>query len=211
MIVRVIGDVHCKIDRYLGVLDDLHGVYGGQDVGSVQIGDMGFEEGYKKRLRLMKDAGYDPHRHVFFGGNHDDYDTIGEAFALGDFGDIPFVPNSFFIRGARSVDEDQRLHGHDHWDDEELSWKRSNETVNEYIKTEPRYVFSHDCPGSVASRMFDFGKKINSHTSSLLDELFSQHKPQRWFFGHWHEDVMETVSGTKFRCLGELSYFDLET
>jgi len=211
MVVRIIGDVHGKIGGYFDVLDDLYKSYDDDELRSVQIGDMGFEDEYRKRLRYMGSTEmYDPDHHVFFGGNHDDYDAIDWSGALGDFGPIPFVPDSFFVRGAYSIDEDMRVQGHDHWDREELSWKRSNAALEEYIKSEPRYMFSHDCPGSVAEQMFDFNEDINSHTSSLLDEMFSQYKPQRWFFGHWHENRTKTIRGTEFSCLEELSYIDMK-
>lgn len=212
MVVRVIGDVHCKINEYFDVLDDLRASYDDADLRSIQIGDMGFEREYRQRLRYLENNDrYDADSHVFFGGNHDDYDAIEWADALGDFGSVPWLSDGFFVRGARSIDENQRLEGHDYWDDEELSWRLSNKAIEEYIKMEPRYMFSHDCPGSVAERMFEFGEDINSHTSNLFNEMFSQYKPQRWFFGHWHEDATEVVSGTEFTCLGELSYIDLKT
>ena len=211
MIARIIGDVHGKIDGYFDVLDDLYSSYEDEDLRSLQIGDMGFEEEYRARFRYMNQSEeYDTDEHVFFGGNHDNYDTIGWAEALGDFGRVPFISSSFFVRGAQSIDKDMRTEGHDYWSEEELSWKRSNEAVNEYIKLEPDYVFSHDCPGSVAGELFPSKDLVNSHTNNLLSEMFSQHKPRRWIFGHWHSDQTEVISGTEFTCLGELSYIDLE-
>jgi hypothetical protein len=40
--------------------------------------------------------------------------------------------------------------------------------------------------------------------------MFSIHKPDLWIFGHWHCDADEVIDGTRFICLNELSYVDVD-
>lgn len=209
MIVRIIGDVHGKLGGYFDILDDLQSSV--NRIRSVQIGDMGFGEQYKQRSRRMNRGNkFDGSHHLFFGGNHDDYDAYDQAEgSLGDFGEIPFIPDSFFVRGAKSIDKDQRTVGHDWWREEELDWKRSNEAIERYLKMKPELMFSHDAPDSVAEKMFR-EDNISSHTSKMLEEMFNGHQPDKWFFGHWHRDESLHIKGTQFLCLDELSYTDLE-
>lgn len=40
--------------------------------------------------------------------------------------------------------------------------------------------------------------------------MFEMHQPRIWLFGHWHFDFDGVIDGTRFICLGELSYRDLD-
>ena len=205
--VLVIGDVHGKIGGYFDLLKDFTERYSRTgETYSLQLGDFGFSDTYMQREKRFERSGsLDSENHLFFGGNHDDYDHYYDtAGSLGDFGEVPFIPNSFFVRGAHSPDEKMRTAGHDWWPEEQLDWKRSKEVVDEYIKVKPDHVFTHDAPQSVAGRMFPEKENYNTHTGSLLDELFKAHQPKTWTFGHWHQTKSIEVKNTTFKCLGEL-------
>lgn len=208
MKIFAIGDVHGKIGGYFDLLRDLEKKSG--EVRTIQLGDFGFSSEYKqRRKRFDRSQKYDVDRHVFFGGNHDQYPIPEGIGNLGHFGEVPFIENSFFVRGAESIDKNQRTPGHDWWREEELNWKQSNNALEKYVKTEPKYVFSHDAPQSAAETLFPGKQNFESHTGNLLEQMFRAHKPDIWVFGHWHRTVSDTVEGTTFQCLGELETLEL--
>jgi predicted phosphodiesterase len=96
--VRIIGDVHGNYQKYLEIIKESE--Y------SIQIGDLGLNYDFFKKNNVNSN------NHVFFGGNHDNYDTINSCNNnLGDFGfkqlgDFKF----FFVRGAWSIDNKLRNH-----------------------------------------------------------------------------------------------------
>lgn len=207
MHVLVIGDVHGKIGGYFDLLDDFVERYSrSQDLYSLQLGDFGFGDTYTKRENEFgRSRHLDSDKHVFFGGNHDDYDRYGQVDgALGDFGEIPFIEDSFFVRGAFSIDKESRTLGKDWWKEEELGWKQSKNALDRYIETKPKHVFTHDGPAVVTEKMFPEKETFSSNTGKLLSEMIRQHKPKTWTFGHWHETKKFEFGETTFQCLGEL-------
>lgn len=200
--VRIIGDVHGKAREYCTIASEAE--Y------SLQIGDMGFSECYDFVDHMM-DKGYlNPKRHVFFGGNHDDYHNL-PYWHLGDFGAVPFINNSFFIRGAQSIDKDMRTMGYDWWSEEQLGYRSSMDALNQYETIKPDIMFSHDAPDSIAVNMFPDHKLINTHTGRLLSNCYEAHQPKVWIFGHWHIPTIRDFGNTTFICLGELNYITYET
>jgi len=207
--VLIIGDVHGKIGGYFDLLDDF--VKRRDEGYSLQVGDFGFSDTYARRERWFeKSRRYDSENHVFFGGNHDDYDKYGEVKgALGDFGEVPFIPNSFFVRGAKSIDKEARTVGRDWWPEEELGWKQSRKAIEEYIKVEPSFVFTHEAPDIVTDQMFPTRETVSSNTGKLLSQMFREHQPDVWIFGHWHSSEEIDFEGTSFRCLDELETLEI--
>jgi len=49
-----------------------------------------------------------------------------------------------------------------------------------------------------------------TRTGQALQSMWEYHQPEMWFFGHWHETRDLTLNGTKFQCLGEMDYVDVE-
>ncbi len=43
-----------------------------------------------------------------------------------------------------------------------------------------------------------------SRTMQALNAMFELHRPDLWFFGHWHRSAGAVIDGTRFQCLGEL-------
>lgn len=210
--VLIVGDIHGKIPAYINILKTK--VRKSQEFfKSIQIGDFGHKKDFKRRNRKVEQSRLlKNEHHVFFGGNHDDYDNLPE-FHLGDFGEVPFLENSFFVRGARSPDEGNRVMGMEDrnwWPEEELNWKQSNECANRYEEAKPKVVLSHDGPSVATDDMFPTKEGINSNTTKLLDNLFEIHQPDLWIFGHWHRDRYLEVENTSFFCLDELSVFEFD-
>ena len=81
----------------------------------------------------------------------------------------------------------------------------------------PRVMVTHDVPQSVAKHLFfSEGRHLQNRpqfktlTGSAFDEMLRIHKPDLWIFGHYHYDIDEVVDGTRFICLNELSYADVD-
>lgn len=206
----VIGDVHGLVGEYYDLLEEKV-VNSNENVKSIQLGDFGFEKQYKKRNQIFKkSSSLKTKDHLFFGGNHDDYNSLPE-FHIGDFGELPFVEDSYFIRGAESIDKAKRTPGHDWWPEEELNWKQARECATDYEEKNPSVVITHDAPGDACKKMFP-DKKINSSTTGkLLQALYEAAPPNLWIFGHWHEDKVKKDDQTIFVCLDELSTFEFES
>ncbi len=206
----IIGDVHGLVGGYYDLLEEKV-VSSNETVKSIQLGDFGFEKEYKKRNQIFeKSSSLNKKDHLFFGGNHDDYNSLPE-FHIGNFGELPFIENSYFVRGAESIDKAKRTPGHDWWPEEELNWRQARMCAADYEEKNPSVVITHDAPGNVCKKIFP-DKKINSSaTIKLLQALYDASPPDLWVFGHWHEDKVKKVDQTIFVCLDELSTFEFES
>lgn len=211
MEILVIGDIHAKVPAYISKLKEHLKGEKREDFYSIQIGDFGFGQDYERRnFHFNRSRILDENKHVFFGGNHDDYDNLPD-FHLGDFGVVPFWDDAFFIRGAYSIDKDLRTPGLDWWGEEELSWEQCNRCIEAYQEEKPKIVLSHDAPDTAVHRMFPTHKRLNSTTGRLLDRLFDIHQPELWIFGHWHKGETSRIDETRFISLPELGTFLFDT
>lgn len=77
-------------------------------------------------------------------------------------------------------------------------------------------MLTHDCPPEVAKKLFfdtDYrmmlSPQVQTRTADALQEMFYEHKPDLWVFGHWHIPAVTEIDGTTFVCLGELQYLDI--
>lgn len=199
--LRIIGDVHGKYAKYLPIIKDT--------TESIQIGDFGFD------YRVFKNIN---RNHRFFGGNHDNYTTIGNCKNnLGDFGIIPNHPEMFFVRGAFSVDKKWRTPGVDWWEEEELNDIQFNQCTQEYTLAKPEIVLTHECPYEISQlignpgvlKYFGLPEDLKTQTNQWLQRLFDIHRPKLWIFGHFHTSWNQKIKGTDFRCLAELEYINL--
>ena len=220
MTLRIIGDVHGQVDfvlkrggrTYLDLIADCE--Y------SVQVGDMGDAETYAELT-----ASVDPRQHRFFGGNHDHYHDL-PTHSLGDFGMVELGGfEFFFVRGARSSDKDKLLErgkqlGRQLWyPEEELPESQHDTILDNYREARPQIVLTHTCPSHIVPFIHDHIKQKAwfpvetrtsvSTTNELLERMFQAHKPRLWCFGHYHHDWHYHEDGTDFRCVGELSHFDV--
>lgn len=78
-------------------------------------------------------------------------------------------------------------------------------------------MVTHDCPESVSLELFiKNGNSIGgttqfkTRTASALQTMFEIHQPELHIFGHWHNNVDQVINGTRFICLDELSYCDVD-
>ena len=214
---RLIGDVHgLKYDLAI-VLQNLP-----EDVtGVIQVGDLGvgfgqsdyWHEDLENMLKSVNGR--------FIRGNHDNPFMCRQMNTCIKDG---LVENEvMFIGGAWSIDNPnappgwhRRTIGIDWWPEEELTHAQLNQLSFLYSMVKPRVMVTHDCPLSISNKLFiERGKtfsdvQYNTRTGAAFEEMFKIHKPELWVFGHWHCDADEVIDGTRFICLNELSYADID-
>lgn len=225
--VRFIGDVHGKLHKYLNRANGAK--Y------SIQLGDVGFKEEYD----YLRNADLDANFHKILGGNHDDYHEENGVFVnqtphfLGDFGihTIPDFGDIFFVRGGRSIDYSSRTEGYDWFRLEEMQHIQGLKALELYKETKPQLMISHECPEEAIhllqeDRELKARRKkkgpyfyqvktwngmpiLPSKTAFLLQGMFEIHQPKIWLFGHHHQSFNGVHNGTRFICLNELQYMDI--
>jgi len=221
--LRIIGDVHgqiCPDSLCTRLARPYLEIIAGASH-SIQVGDMGDGETYDQLV-----ANVDVFRHRFFPGNHDHYDRL-PVHSLGDFGSVCWGGvGFFFVRGAASTDRDKLVRlgrdlGKTLWfDQEELTEDQMRAAEQEYRLDRPRVVLSHDAPTEIAKFAWGHARQIGppdpgavfrpSRTNELLARLLEHHRPRLWVFGHHHRNWRYKEGETRFECVGELSYIDID-
>lgn len=193
--LRIIGDVHGYYAHYHRLIRKARS--------TVQVGDFGSD--YKTL------AGIDSGQHRILGGNHDNYDDMGNwPHFLGDYGvhHIEGFGDIFFIRGGLSIDRHMRIEGVSWWRDEELGLRKCCEVLRAYKNIKPDFVVTHECPCSIVPHVTESTLIIPSRTNQLLEQCFIAHQPKKWVFGHYHKSWNKIINGTQFTCLDELECLD---
>lgn len=216
-LTRIIGDIHGKMFDYT-----IHCLKQGLrhksepvPERSIQVGDFGI--GFSSQYwhdEVNKWMLENP-THKFIRGNHD---NPAKCFEMaGWIHDGMVEDDVMYVGGAWSIDHAFRTEGVSWWRDEELSIERLNTMYEIYKHAKPRVMITHDCPTQVAWDMFiSRGNslagqtQIKTRTGEALQAMFEIHQPEHWFFGHWHYTRDLTLHGTKFQCLGELDYVDVD-
>ena len=207
---RFVGDVHGLKYELSLLLSNVP-----EDVTSIiQVGDMGVGFGQGDYWHESLDDMMLSVNGRFVRGNHDNPSQCREMQSWIRDG---LVENDvMYIGGAWSIDYQWRTLGYDLWDDEEVSYDRFTQLTSIYETIRPRVMVTHDCPLSVSNELFvqrgkSFSKaQFKTRTGSALQAMFEIHKPELWVFGHWHCDADEVIDGTRFICLNELSYADID-
>jgi len=203
--MRFIGDVHGKYDRYKKIIENCEG--------SVQVGDMGvgfFVEDYHTGRRALANPPYDAMvagNHRFIRGNHDNPNTCRNHTQWIPDGKVE--NDILFVGGAWSIDRDYRTEGLNWWSDEQLSISEFQVVIDTACTIQPKIIVSHDCPLSVVPHLFN-KEPIRTCTQQALDVILEDCRPEIWIFGHWHQNVDVVFGGTRFICLDELCYIDLD-
>jgi len=201
--VRFIGDVHGKFDAYLALIE-------GVDK-SIQLGDMGI--GFGKEFPLTKISA---NCHGFIRGNHDNPKECEKLFPLW-IRDGTFYEGVFCLGGAWSIDFEYRQRYEEAtgrkiwWPNEEVSVPKLQKIIDYYEEEKPEVVATHDCPTIMAHEIKSQHEWDKSKTRQALDRMFEIHKPKLWVFGHHHLNLLRDIEGTRFICLDELSFVDVET
>jgi len=194
--MRLIGDVHGHKELYLRLCQKAE--Y------TIQLGDHGFDYDYLAQLS--------PKKHKILGGNHDNYDKIGDCpHYLGDFGVHKVAGHCiFFIRGGFSLDWQLRTVGVSWWQNEEMSIRDCRHAIETYEDIRPRFVISHECPMDILGKVIHPREAMVTRTGQMLNSMWAIHKPKMWVFAHYHKSWREQVKGTEFICLDELECLDFK-
>ena len=205
MITKLVGDVHGKFHRYEKLIKDCDA--------SIQVGDfgVGFFYIFGDHRVPMANPPYDSIKkgnHRFIRGNHDNPDVCRrQSYWIPD-GTIE--DHVLFVGGAHSIDRHIRTEGLDWWADEELNQAQFYEIIAKLNK-KITVVVSHTAPKSVIPKLFDsFYKEKFSITEQAFDSIFDIVKPKLWIFGHFHKSADKVIDGTRFICLNELEFIDLD-
>lgn len=222
--LRVIGDVHGNGLVYKNIAKKANE----QGFATLQLGDMGFERTYNA---ILEDKEFDLNQNKFFRGNHDcydyeNYDKYPEKFAqfnLGEFGNtqlggVPF----YFVRGAFSIDFQNRTPGVNYFYNEELPHKMFQALIDQYAAVKPSIMITHECPDFLGKgtplktdwilKEFGFDPlTFNTRTGLLLQHLYEIHQPDLWVFGHYHKKWEQVAGPTRFICVPELDSVDIES
>jgi hypothetical protein len=105
------------------------------------------------------------------------------------------------IGGARSIDKINRTLGISWWEQEIISSKEIDLTLDnlEKVGNSVDYVLSHTGPKRLMEGIYsDVG---NCFTSKFLDFLFDRITFKRWYFGHLHFDLELKCDGKEFNIL----------
>ena len=219
MKTRIIGDIHGKFNEYAFYnLDVGRTRHMGDPVPperSIQVGDFGIGFYTSYWHDMVNDWMMKNPNHRFIRGNHD---NPAKCFEMANWIYDGVVENDvMYVGGAWSIDHAMRTEGLDWWRDEELSVSQFNAIIDIYQNVKPRVMITHDCPTAIAWEMFVSRgdtlagtKQIKTRTGEALQAMWEMHKPEHWIFGHWHNTRDITLLGTKFQCLGELEYIDIE-
>lgn len=218
MLTRLVGDIHGRFTDYdLRVSADVP--RGSRETPpperSIQVGDFGIGFGSLFWHDRVEEFQKKNPQHRFIRGNHDDPARCRKMPGYIEDGTVE--GDVMMIGGAWSIDHASRTEGVSWWRDEEVSGREFDRLLRVYEATKPRVMITHDCPTKVAWDMFiASGHSIGGYhqtktrTGEYLQAMFDTHQPQEWYFGHWHVTRQFELYGTKFQCLGELDYIDVE-
>ena len=149
------------------------------------------------------------HGNLFFiRGNHDNPKVC--RVHPNYIADFIFKDNMFFVSGAFSIDRMRRTENLDWWSEEELSSDDLYKMIDLYEKVKPNIMVTHCFPMSIQQMIFNFDPPYPNRTSQALDGCLSIHKPKIWICGHYHQSKALIIDGTRFICLNELEYKDID-
>lgn len=200
--IRFIGDIHGKNKQYLDIVNCTNNP-------TIQVGDYG--AGF-----VINPIQTNNINDRFIRGNHDNPEV---AYLQHNFIKDGTIENHDgvrigFVGGANSIDREWRTEGVDWWPDEQLSLGALQAILDKFIDTQPEVIISHECPEFVSTVICDqrgFRKyQDDNRTRLMLENIYYHYKPKLHIFGHWHADMDWVYQGTRFICLGELSYIDID-
>lgn len=198
--VRFIGDIHGLIYQYLTLIQE-------SPLPTVQVGDFGFGFIHGNPIEYA-----DADKHRFIRGNHDSPAVCKEQ--------PNFIPdgtvenNVGYLGGASSIDRMFRVEGVSWWEDEQCSISELHRILDRFCAEKPEVIISHECPEFVSNAICEAYSKTkyidDNRTRQMLEQIYYHYKPKLHIFGHWHLDFDWTYQGTRFICLPELAYIDID-
>lgn len=206
--IRFIGDVHGRYNSYLKILEE-------SPYPTIQVGDFGV--GFGPTPFDVWDINIDPNQHKFIRGNHDNPKLCKDYPAYIPDGSYSHDDRILYVGGAGSIDRMYRTPGLNWWVDEQLSMAELDSIVDGAWNKLPEIIISHECPDFIADAICNargYQKYADDNrTRMMLSDLYTNdeiRKPKLHIFGHWHVNCDFKIHGTRFICLNELSYIDID-
>lgn len=204
--IRFVGDIHGKNRPYLDIVRD-------SPYPTVQIGDYGSGFVINPIDTLITEDKYKRHRYIR--GNHDNPDKC--TFQPNWIKDGTIENSIAYMGGANSIDRAYRTEGVDWWPDEQLSIYELTMILEKIRMYRPEIIISHECPEFISDVLcalrglhkYDDDNRTRMMLQSIY-HLHEDYKPKLHIFGHWHMDADLRINGTRFICLNELSYIDID-
>jgi Icc-related predicted phosphoesterase len=82
---------------------------------------------------------------------------------------------------------------------------------DKYMMTKPKIMITHECPEAVAAILSNEMKFADgSRTRQAFNSMWENWKPKLWIFGHWHQSFDKVILDTRFICLNELEFVDVD-
>lgn len=214
MHTRLIGDIHGTVyDYQMYSIKDFKGP-------TIQVGDFGIGFSGPYWHEQVSNWQTQNPQHRFIRGNHDN--PVMCKTMPGYIPDGHVENNVMFVGGAWSIDNPEappgwyrRTKDIDWWEDEECSDTQFDLFLDIYRTVKPSVMITHDCPHIASHELFFRtglvkGTEYQTRTATALQKMWEVHKPDFWFFGHWHHTVHAKINGTHFQCIGELDYIDFD-
>lgn len=210
---RIVGDVHGASEQLFGLICDMPE----HVTSAIQVGDMGVGFGQSDYWLESLDLTMVAANARFIRGNHDNPALCKNMSSY--IRDCTVEKHVMYMGGAWSIDQQWRTQDVDWWEDEQLSYAQLSSAIDKFEACKPRIMITHDCPTVAATHMFlnsgllpggTAAKLYANRTSSALQDMYDKHEPDLWIFGHWHHTVNMQLGNTRFMCLGELDYVDID-
>lgn len=212
--MRYIGDIHGKYRQYKPIIKGVPA--------SIQVGDLGVGFRRTQGPNVGEIYGNPPHalmvehNATFIRGNHDNPAVCKEHSQWIPDGHYDPKTGTMFIGGADSIDKQFRIKDYSWWEDEELPYGELSRLVGYYESTKPKIMVTHDAPQMIAHEvirpmlMQNYAKFETTRTRQAFQQMWQIHQPDLWIFGHYHVSFDAMHGNTRFVCLAELEYKDIE-
>lgn len=204
MKIKIIGDVHQKIGKYLSILK--------KSENTLQLGDLCVDYTAFREVKDFMSIANHSDRHKTMRGNHEYWHERLPS----DLGDYGLYNNIFFVRGAFSLDYKYQMAAGCYSKEEELNYKQAEECLNMYCTVKPDIIVSHDAPRAIGNlignpdMLRDFGfnpDTFRTLTSELLQAMIDEHPPELLVHGHFHRSHKTKIGKTTFIGLRELETY----
>lgn len=188
---------------------------------TVQIGDFGIGFGQSDYWHESVNEFQINGNHRFIRGNHDNPYVCKQEMSM-CIPDGTIEGDVMYIGGAWSIDNPvappgwhRRTAEIDWWFDEECSDAEFEKMFEDYKTVKPRVMITHDAPSRASYDMFwptgiQRGPVYPNRTANWFDRFHEAHKPEFWFFGHWHCTMRLLKEKTMFVCIDELDWIDVD-
>jgi hypothetical protein len=103
----------------------------------------------------------------------------------------------FFVSGAKSIDQFDRIEGKSWWANEELSYSQATACLDAWLRSDKDIIVSHDTTQKFVEQfMLIYDRSI---TRSLLQSMVDARKPKMIIFGHHHRRYEIDHDGIQYR------------